>query len=101
MPTEHKRGAQIAKRQTGINLQSNQSLYYRQSIAKQVTGSLKGTEQVPQQREITTFDPGKEQRRATGGVDPALYGTDFKKGIDFDVYALELRRSFQIGNSID
>jgi hypothetical protein len=88
MTSKAKRRAKLAKRQSRINLQGNQTFYCRQGIAKQVAGPLKGPEEVTQHRKSTALDPGKEQGRAAGSVDPALNGADFKEGVDFYINAL-------------
>ena len=100
MPSKAERCTEFAKSHPGIDLDIDQSLYCRQSIPKQVACTLKGTKQVPQHRENTTLDTGKEQSRTTGSINPTLNCPDFQKRIHFNVDALELLRSFQSNNSL-
>ena len=100
MPGKAERCTELAKSHPGIDFDIDQSLYCRQSIPKQVACTLKGTKQVAQHREITIFDTGKEQSRATGGINPALNRADFQRRVHFNVDTFELPRSFQSSDSL-
>jgi len=100
MPSKAERCTEFAKSHPGVDFDIDQSLYCRQSIPKQVPCTLKSTKQVPQHREITTFDTGKEQSRTTSGINPALNRTNFQMRINLDINTFELPRSFQSSDSL-
>lgn len=84
----------------GVDLEINQSLHERESIAKEEPGPIECPEEVADHRERRPFDTFEEESRASCGIHPSLNGRCLQVRVDFVPNPEQLSGSFEISETL-